>query len=356
MNELLNKITQGDAIETMRKIPDKSVDLIVIDPPYNIGKDVRWDKWKKIDDYVAFMSEVFRECERVLKLNGSFYWFHNDMAQIRKLMDAMDETSFVYKQFITWNKIDLSFKNHGYVQQRLSIDMMRNYYNGFTEYCVYYTFQDEGGRNSVAQAVVRDYLRDELKKYGKPSDINRLFWGNGWAKQGSNIASHFFGENDQNCLPTEQNYERLQATGYFKKPYNQLRSEFEQALYPFNTARVKDSLRANSNVWLYPPAPKVGHVTPKPVELIENIIRHSSNEGDIVLDCFLGSGTTAVAAINTSRQFIGIERETEYVEIGNRRIEDALNNKLSPELFEGDSDFIFPDIDYAPKPKRTFKL
>jgi adenine specific DNA methylase Mod len=61
-----------------------------------------------------------------------------------------------------------------------------------------------------------------------------------------------------------------------------------------------------------------------PSELIENIIRHSSNEGDIVLDCFLGSGTTAVAAINSNRQFIGIERETEYVEIGNRRIAEAL--------------------------------
>ena len=55
-------------------------------------------------------------------------------------MDYLDnETEFIFKQFITWNKIDPSFKNHGYVQLRLSVDMMRNYYNGFTEYCLYYT-------------------------------------------------------------------------------------------------------------------------------------------------------------------------------------------------------------------------
>jgi DNA modification methylase len=306
----------------MAMIPDKSVDLIVIDPPYNIGKDKRWDKWKTVDEYVNWMTGVFKECERVLKDNGSFYWFHNDMEQIRKLMDAVDtNTSFVYKQLITWNKIDPSFKNYGYVQQRLSIDMMRNYYNGFTEYCVYYTFQDDGGRNSVAQAVVRDYLRQELRKFGKASDINRLFWANGWAKEGSNIASHFFGENDQNCLPTEPNYERLQTTGYFNKPYEDLKDEFEQALYAFNTARVKDSLRANSNVWLYPPAKNLGHITPKPVEMLENIIRHSSNNGDVVLDCFMGSGTTAVASARLNRNFIGFERESEYVRIANQRLE-----------------------------------
>jgi site-specific DNA-methyltransferase (adenine-specific) len=65
------------------------------------------------------------------------------------------------------------------------------------------------------------------------------------------------------------------------------------------------------------------HPTQKPVPLFEYLIRTYTKEGEIVLDNCIGSGTTAVAAINTNRQFIGIEREPEYVEIANNRIEEA---------------------------------
>jgi site-specific DNA-methyltransferase (adenine-specific) len=65
------------------------------------------------------------------------------------------------------------------------------------------------------------------------------------------------------------------------------------------------------------------HPTQKPVALFEYLIRTYTNEGEVVLDNCIGSGTTAVAAINTNRQFIGIEREPEYVEIANKRIEEA---------------------------------
>lgn len=69
------------------------------------------------------------------------------------------------------------------------------------------------------------------------------------------------------------------------------------------------------------------HNTQKPVPLIEYLIKTYTNEGETVLDNCLGSGTTAVAAINTNRQFIGIERESEYVAISNQRITDAIKTK-----------------------------
>jgi DNA modification methylase len=321
----LNRIYQRDCLEGMAMIPDKSVDLIVIDPPYNIGKDKRWDKWQTVEEYVNWMTEVFKECERVLKDNGSFYWFHNDMAQIRRLMDSLDVTSFVYKQLITWSKVDSSFKNYGYVQQRLSIDMMRNYYNGFTEYCVYYTLQSD----DFHVEEQRKYLYDEWKTSGLSiAEIKRMCGFSG------NMPYHWFapslneGKKSQWQLPTEQHYKTLQSTGYFTKPYEELKNGFVNSRYVFNNAIVKDELRANSNVWLYPPAKNLGHVTPKPVEMIENIIHHSSNDGDIVLDCFMGSGTTAVAATRLNRNFIGFERESEYVRIANQRLE-AVQDELA---------------------------
>lgn len=73
------------------------------------------------------------------------------------------------------------------------------------------------------------------------------------------------------------------------------------------------------------------HPTQKPVALFEYLIRTYTNEGEIVLDNCIGSGTTAVAAINTGRQFIGIEKETEYVEISRRRIDEAIAIKNEKE-------------------------
>lgn len=72
------------------------------------------------------------------------------------------------------------------------------------------------------------------------------------------------------------------------------------------------------------------HPTQKPVALFEYLIRTYTNEGEVVLDNCIGSGTTAVAAINTGRQFIGIEREPEYVEIANKRIAEELAKRKAP--------------------------
>lgn len=66
------------------------------------------------------------------------------------------------------------------------------------------------------------------------------------------------------------------------------------------------------------------HPTQKPLELIKELIIKHSNEGDIVLDCFSGSGTTGVAAIQTKRQFIGCEINPEYYEQSKKRIETIL--------------------------------
>lgn len=65
------------------------------------------------------------------------------------------------------------------------------------------------------------------------------------------------------------------------------------------------------------------HPTQKPVALFEYLIKTYTNEGEIVLDNCIGSGTTAIAALNTGRFFIGIEKEPKYVEIARQRLEQA---------------------------------
>ena len=99
----------------MKNIESNSVNLVLIDPPYNIGKDKKWDKWKTVDAYVEFMGQVFLECQRVLKNNGSFYFFHNDFLQIVELQNYINKnTDFIFNSFIIQDKGDfraLSWKN-----------------------------------------------------------------------------------------------------------------------------------------------------------------------------------------------------------------------------------------------------
>lgn len=100
------------------------------------------------------------------------------------------------------------------------------------------------------------------------------------------------------------------SQGEFKDKYNP-KKRYPKSIITYN-ARTKECNSVNRL-----------HPTQKPVALFEYLIRTYTNEGDVVLDNCIGSGTTAVAAINTGRQFIGIEKEPEYVEIANERIAKA---------------------------------
>lgn len=328
MQSFLNKIIKGDCLEVLPSIPASSIDLALIDPPYNIAKD-EWDKFTSTDAYIEFMGAVFLQLERTLKDRGSLYFFHNDFNQIVKLYNWIEQnTQLHFKQLITWNKIDPSFKNYGFVQQRLSISEMRNYYNGFTEYCLFYVKTDDVCMLDDPRffAEIKDYMQEQLQQSKLTKKQIQQVLGNF-------MGTHYFSKKSQWGFPSKENYEKLQTTGYWQRPWEELKQIYDEQLegsrgvkdgirHPFHTQIVKEDLRANSNVWLYPPAKYNGHMTPKPVELLNNIIKHSTDEGDIVLDCFGGSGSTAVACLQTNRQYILIEKEQKYIDITNSRIEE----------------------------------
>lgn len=95
---------------------------------------------------------------------------------------------------------------------------------------------------------------------------------------------------------------------------------------------MKDGITL-SDVWTDIPAlphnskEKTPHPTQKPIKLIERIIQIFTNEGDLILDNCMGSGTTACACINTNRNFIGFEVDKEYYEYAEKRIKDMNNNQ-----------------------------
>jgi hypothetical protein len=125
----------GDCLDVLKNIPDDSIDLIVTDPPYNIKKA----KWDNIPHYIEWCGLWIKECERVLKSNGSFYFWHNDMIQIAQLMEWIRLNSlFVFNSFCVWDKGDfraIAWKNPS------DKNNLRSWFNT-CEYCLSYNLCD----------------------------------------------------------------------------------------------------------------------------------------------------------------------------------------------------------------------
>ena len=310
------QLYKGDCLEIMKNIESNSVNLVLIDPPYNINKDKKWDKWKTVDAYVEFMGQVFLECQRVLKSNGSFYFFHNDFLQIVELQNYINKnTDFIFNSFIIWDKGDfraLSWKNPS------EKNNLRSWFNT-CEYCLYYTFQDETGLKKVKEDLNNfQSLRQYFKEYQQAMGLNKKQI----IERVGQKADHCFRwGSSQWDLPTKETYEELKKIPLLKnsfevREYESLRQEYESLRYIHN-------LDTNhNNIWKSKAKRNSGklHACEKPVDILERIIRTSSNEGDVVLDCFAGSGSTGVACLNTNRKFIGIEQDDKYFDIAYNRI------------------------------------
>ena len=235
------KLYNGDCLGVMQEIPSKSIDLILIDPPYNISK-AEWDKWKTVELYVEFMGKVFKECERVLKDNGSFYFFHNDFLQMVELQNWINKNSnFIFKQLLVWDK----FNNSKWNQLNAIVYSKENRnYPKQAEYCLYYTFQDETGLTKV-KTDINNFKT--LRKYFKEIQS--------WLKVNKKQIIEIIGQKADHCfrwgssqwdLPTEETYEELisrfsidKFEGFRKyedlrQEYEDLRQEYEELRYTFH--------------------------------------------------------------------------------------------------------------------------
>jgi site-specific DNA-methyltransferase (adenine-specific) len=324
----LGSLYLGDFLEIAPRLTEQAA-LICIDPPYNIGKDT----WDKIPDYQAWMGKVFLECQRLLADNGSFYWFHNKMPVIARLMTWIEEnTDFIFKQFIIWNKRYTRSKNKGFFDGYVKEDQLRNYQK-IAEYCLFYTFQDETGLSKIMGDCVypiREYLRSEiLRAKGKIvfKEINQVL---GTADNGGGVASACLSENKTvPAVITKEHYLKLREWlngDYLRKEYEDLRKEYEDLRKEYEDLRYTfNNQKTDHSVWEFEISSKIGHLTPKPVPLIENILKHSSNPGDLCVDFFGGSGTLGVACENLGRRWIMCEKSEKYAEIAAKRIEETAN-------------------------------
>ena len=102
----------------------------------------------------------------------------------------------------------------------------------------------------------------------------------------------------------------------------------DERIYQIKKPVKWDNTLSLTNIWRIPPSRNEEHVCTFPQKLVENCMLPTTEEGDCVLDPYLGSGTTALTAIKHKRKFIGIEKDAEYFEIAKNRIENENENLL----------------------------
>ncbi len=132
--------------------------------------------------------------------------------------------------------------------------------------------------------------------------------------------SLYTGNNILAQVPTREMWEKLENVLEFNYPYEDISSTFNIEM---GLTDVWNDINFYEEKRLHP--------TQKPVKLIERIIRASSHENMIVLDPFMGSGSTAIACLNLNRYYIGIEKEDKYIEKINSRIAQDKSNQISRE-------------------------
>lgn len=224
---------QENCFEFLKKLEDNSISLVLIDPPYEVSRDTNFasgketgkntDRFRVSMDFGDWdyeftgLSEVIKECYRILKTGGTLICFY-DLWKITTLKQYFDDAKFKQIRYIEWVKTN-----------PVPLNSKTNYLTNARE---------------IALVGV---------KKGNP-----VFY-----------------------------------------------SEYDNGIYKYPICHDKGRF----------------HPTQKPLALIEELIKKHSNEGDLICDCFSGSGTTAIAALHTNRNFTGCELSKEYFEKSIKRLE-----------------------------------
>jgi site-specific DNA-methyltransferase (adenine-specific) len=286
----INKIYNEDCKIGMQRIPDHSVDAVICDLPYGVT-DYDWDK---IIDGKWLASEYKRVC----KQNANVLLFCT--ANFAKyLLDSFLTSEFSHQ--LIWVK-----KNKTRHLSQKALPM--------SQHEIILCFRINKYSNKDKHKALRGYMMSELKCSGMSiKEVEKAI--------PNYSAHHWFSASSDYRIPTEKNYLRLhEVTSRFKKPYAQIKSEF---------LSEKDNIctyngTSSSDVLDFHLTEKRSHPTQKPVALIEHLINAYTNQGDTILDNCIGSGTTAIAALNTGRNFIGFETDKTYYKIACDRIREAL--------------------------------
>ena len=328
----VNRLILGDNLEIMKTLESESVDLIYLDPPFfsNRNYEIIWgdegeirsfkDRWSGgIDHYIAWLKERVELMHGLLKKTGSIFLhcdWHAD-AYIRvDILDRIFGLSNLQNHIIWKRKTGRGETNHKSNRYGVISDTIYFYsksankkriFNsqfsfepeGYTDYVEkFFVHTDEQGRRyriaDLSSPNPRPNLMYEYKGYKPPK--------NGWAislekmEQFDKEGRLLFPKSKSGRIQRRRFLDELQG-----KPIQNIWDDIEIV-----TAHSKE---------------RIGYPTQKPEALMERIIKCASNEGDVVLDPFMGGGTTIAVADKLNRQWIGIDQSTMAVKVTDFRLQ-----------------------------------
>lgn len=250
----------GDSVEKLKEIPDESVDLVVTSPPY--------DNLREYKGYTFEFEKIAGELYRVLRQGGVIVWVVND-------------------ETIKGNKTGTSFRQALYFRDQLGLylhDTMIWNKGSFSAV----------GAMQTRYAPVFEFMF--ILSKGKPKTFNPI----------KDRLNKYAGINRKTIM------HRKPDGSIFRTPLTAKDGRFTHTEYG-----------SRFNIWEINPdrlKKEYEHPAVFPIDIPRDHIISWSNQGDIVLDPFLGSGTTGIAAIELNRKFIGIEIAPEYFELAKQRI------------------------------------
>jgi site-specific DNA-methyltransferase (adenine-specific) len=305
----------------MKEIEGGSVDMILTDPPYGTIKSLELNGWETSWDTPINHAEMLEQCNRVLRTNGALALFGQDPYTGRLTTDTHGNLPFSYR--LTWLKDNFA---NALIAKKAPV-------NYTEDICLFFKKYD-----TLAQHPLRAYAKYIMSFLGMSlKEIN--------ADLGHRRAEHFFYiDSTQFSLCTEATYNELIEKYNIDKlnsfiSYSDMEAINRRFSRRFSRRfNLPEGKKYKSNVLEYKKDYTGLHPTQKPVALIEDLISTYTDEGDTVLDFTAGSFTTGVACVNLNRNFIGIELDEGYFDIGLNRIKErikCLDLKIEPEIISG---------------------
>jgi len=283
----IDKIYNEDNLKGMSNILDESVDCILTDPPYLYLKNQKLDR--PFDEHT-----FFAECKRVLKKDGFIVLFGRGTSFYR-WNTILADMGFSFKEEIVWDKIYTSSPVTALQRKHELITILTK-------------------GNGAVNRVKIPYL--EMNKYDYTKvlrDMKRLCSATHSEKGIKDIMDY---------LKNGEIYTRgIRGAGSITVSDNSTRkAEINKVMMRM----ILDGNSEQSIIRICHDRYTRIHPTQKPTRLLERLLALVTKEGDLVLDPFSGSASTAVACINTNRHFIGFEIDKEYYDLSIKRLNDIL--------------------------------
>jgi len=294
-------IVNEDSVNALKLIPNKSISLLLTDPPYHSTKkdNIINDKaFETDDDFISWMENFAIEWKRILKPNGTGFMFCSSTMEAQ--LEIMLSKYFNVLSHIVWTKPnEPGFDGW---KGKMKKEALRQWYPQ-SERIIFFEPAMDG---NLHRSFFGEMLKEKRTECGLSGhELTERIGAYGTVNHGGAVSNWESGRN----IPSREQYQKI--CNVLHEENNSIEMpEYEDIIRPFEVnANVEFT-----DVWNFPSVrPYKGkHPAEKPLDMLEHCIKSTTYEGDIVLDCFAGSGSAILAALRTNRLSIGIEIDPQW--------------------------------------------